>query len=45
MEQPAIATAAGQAGARVGKRGLRRKIWLAFTLQVVAIGLATVFGV
>ena len=29
----------------IGERGLRRKIWLAFTMQVVAIGLATVLGV
>ena len=27
------------------ERGLRRKIWVAFAMQVVAIGLATVFGV
>jgi signal transduction histidine kinase len=27
------------------ERGLRRKIWVAFALQVIAIGLATVFGV
>jgi signal transduction histidine kinase len=29
----------------IAQRGLRRKIWVAFTLQVVAIGLATMFGV
>ena len=27
------------------ERGLRRKIWVAFAMQVVAIGMATVFGV
>jgi signal transduction histidine kinase len=27
------------------ERGLRRKIWVAFAMQVVAIGLATMFGV
>ncbi len=27
------------------ERGLRRKIWIAFAMQVVAIGLATMFGV
>jgi signal transduction histidine kinase len=29
----------------IAQRGLRRKIWLAFAMQVVAIGLATVLGV
>ena len=29
----------------IAERGLRRKIWLAFAMQVIAIGLATVFGV
>ncbi len=28
-----------------GERGLRRKIWVAFAMQVIAIGLATMFGV
>jgi signal transduction histidine kinase len=29
----------------IAERGLRRKIWVAFALQVVAIGLATMLGV
>jgi signal transduction histidine kinase len=29
----------------IAERGLRRKIWVAFAMQVIAIGLATVFGV
>ena len=29
----------------IAERGLRRKIWLAFAMQVIAIGLATMFGV
>jgi signal transduction histidine kinase len=33
------------AAGMIAERGLRRKIWVAFTLQVVAIGLATMFGV
>ncbi len=29
----------------IAERGLRRKMWLAFAMQVIAIGLATMFGV
>jgi len=29
----------------LAERGLRRKMWVAFAMQVIAIGLATVFGV
>ena len=29
----------------IAERGLRRKMWVAFAMQVIAIGLATMFGV
>ncbi len=41
---PGLATSRTLLAERAGK-GLRRKMWLAFTLQVGAISLATMFGV
>jgi signal transduction histidine kinase len=44
-QRPAGDASRGGENARHADKGLRRKMWLAFTLQVAAISLATMFGV